>query len=280
MTRWRWKGAIGALVVTAFVVSCSSSNSVGTSGDASTLGEGGSPQGDAAKRDSGNAEAGPCSGADACGTGTGCKTGADCKSLVCKDGACEAPSPTDGVKNDSETDVDCGGGASPSTDGAEPCADGKTCSVGSDCTSTSCQAGKCVPPTCMDKIKDGMETDVDCGGPVCMGCPATDKCNLPRDCQSLVCTNGVCQAPTDTDHVQNDSETDVDCGGGLLANGTPPATERPSAQPARRASSVAIARKGSAPSALPARSTAASTPLQRTAAPRCRRASPQPTPTA
>jgi hypothetical protein len=71
----------------------------------------------------------------------------------------------------------------------------------------------------MDKIKDGMETDVDCGGPVCMGCPATDKCNLPRDCQSLVCTNGVCQAPTDTDHVQNDSETDVDCGGGLLANG-------------------------------------------------------------
>jgi hypothetical protein len=223
---WRWKGSLGAIVVAAFIASCSGSNSAGTTGDASTGDDGRPPKIDGGERDSDAAETRPCSGADACGTGTGCKVAADCKSLVCEDGVCEAPSPTDGVKNDSETDVDCGGGISPTTDGASACAEGRACNVGSDCTSTSCQGGKCVPPTCTDTIKDGKETGVDCGGPVCMGCPASDKCILPTDCQSLVCTSGICQPPTDTDHVRNDSETAVDCGGGLLANGkTNPASD-------------------------------------------------------
>jgi hypothetical protein len=230
----RFACVVAAALVMGSGASCSGTNAIGILPDGSATDEGGAPRGEASATDAshrdgakgGDSSTGPCSGADACGAGTGCKSATDCKSLVCKAGVCEAPSPSDGVKNDSETDVDCGGSSSPSTDGAPACANGKACTVGSDCTSTSCQAGKCVPPTCTDHIKDGMETDVDCGGPTCAACPTSDKCSVATDCQSLVCTGGVCIAPTDTDTVKNDSETDVDCGGGLLADGQPnPSTD-------------------------------------------------------
>ncbi len=47
-----------------------------------------------------------------------------------------APSCSDGMRNDTETDVDCGGSC-----GA--CAEGKTCTVGRDCTNGTCFAGTC-----------------------------------------------------------------------------------------------------------------------------------------
>ena len=47
-----------------------------------------------------------------------------------------APSCTDGVKNDSETDVDCGG-----TCGG--CSEGKVCTAGRDCANGTCFAGTC-----------------------------------------------------------------------------------------------------------------------------------------
>lgn len=48
-----------------------------------------------------------------------------------------APSCTDGVRNGTETDVDCGGTC------AADCANGETCSVNADCTSQNCVAGVC-----------------------------------------------------------------------------------------------------------------------------------------
>jgi hypothetical protein len=65
---------------------------------------------------------------------------------------CSAPSPTDGVQNDSETDVDCGGALLASgaknaaSDGANPCADDKACALDTDCLSGFCslEAHKCV----------------------------------------------------------------------------------------------------------------------------------------
>jgi hypothetical protein len=75
----------------------------------------------------------------------------------------------------------------------------------------SCAAGQC--SSCTDMIKDGQETDTDCGGPVCPRCPAGDSCLVNLDCQSGVCANSRCAVPTCTDHVQNGLETDVDCGG-------------------------------------------------------------------
>jgi hypothetical protein len=47
---------------------------------------------------------------------------------------CDPATSTDGLKNGTETDVDCGGGA-------PKCIFGKTCSVAGDCSSAACSAG-------------------------------------------------------------------------------------------------------------------------------------------
>ena len=118
----------------------------------------------------------------------------------------DAPSPClDGKKNGTETDVDCGGTCS-------RCDDGKVCTLGADCTSTTCTAGVCAQPTCTDKAKDGKETDVDCGG-LCPPCSDGKSCAFASDCTSGVCTAGLCQASTCNDGVNNGNETGVDCGG-------------------------------------------------------------------
>jgi hypothetical protein len=53
------------------------------------------------------------------------------------------------------------------------------------------------PPHCYDKIQDGDETDVDCGGK-CDQCGAGMGCNEPIDCTNLKCTNGVCWTSSPT----------------------------------------------------------------------------------
>ncbi|MCY0985853.1 hypothetical protein OV203_01840 [Nannocystis sp. ILAH1] len=76
-----------------------------------------------------------------------------------------------------------------------------------------CIAQQCVPPTCDDGAENGMETDVDCGGPVCAPCSPGGACEDDSDCQSGVCTGQVCQAAACDDGVENGGESDVDCGG-------------------------------------------------------------------
>jgi cellulase/cellobiase CelA1 len=49
------------------------------------------------------------------------------------------PTCTDGAKNGSETDIDCGGSCS------ADCANGRACTSSSDCVSTQCVAGVCQP---------------------------------------------------------------------------------------------------------------------------------------
>jgi Concanavalin A-like lectin/glucanases superfamily len=71
--------------------------------------------------------------------------------------------------------------------------------------------GFCPPSTCTDHMKDGMESDIDCGGG-CAGCPHGGRCNVNSDCGSLLCDRGRC-VPTCRDGVQNGTETAVDCGG-------------------------------------------------------------------
>jgi hypothetical protein len=116
------------------------------------------------------------------------------------------PTCSDGVKNDRETDIDCGGPA------CQICQVGQGCAAGSDCESGLCTSGIC-QATCNDGIQDGAETDVDCGGPSCPECGPGQHCGAPADCDSLVCTAGLCQAATCGDGVRNQDETDLDCGG-------------------------------------------------------------------
>jgi len=65
-------------------------------------------------------------------------------------------------------------------------------------------------PTCTDGIFNGLETDKDCGGPVCAPCDDGKKCATTKDCKSAVCTSsGTCASPTCVDGVLNGDETDM-----------------------------------------------------------------------
>ncbi|MBL0024908.1 MAG: T9SS type A sorting domain-containing protein [Saprospiraceae bacterium] len=86
------------------------------------------------------------------GIKNGTETGVDCG------GSC-SPCPTcsDGIKNGNETGIDCGGSCAP----CSTCNDGikNGNEIGIDC------GGSCTPcPTCSDGIKNGNETGIDCGG--------------------------------------------------------------------------------------------------------------------
>ncbi len=152
---------------------------------------------------------GSCHG---CGDGKGCSAGSDCSSSVCaSDKKCAVPSCTDTVKNGLEADVDCGGSC------PTKCGIDKSCGSNADCASNTCDVitKKCIlpPVTCTDGVKNGQETDVDCGGSSCPKCGTNKVCSGGNDCTSQVCTNNACAAPSCTDSKKNGQETDIDCGG-------------------------------------------------------------------
>ncbi|MEO7329711.1 MAG: MopE-related protein, partial [Minicystis sp.] len=128
-----------------------------------------------------------------------------CASAICLGGLCQAPSCGDGLKNGSETGVDCGGGC-------VACAAGTACAVAADCQSGVCVGGVCQLASCSDGVKNGSESDVDCGGscPVCNG---NATCVAAGDCLDGVCVGGHCQPSSCSDGVKNGDETGVDCGG-------------------------------------------------------------------
>lgn len=132
-------------------------------------------------------------GAPKCGDGKGCGGPGDCQSAACVDGACTPLSATDGVKNGSETDVDCGGPAP----GVPRCSTGKTCGGGGDCKDLVCTGGRCAAPTYTDGVKNGDESDVDCGGKASddgfRACATGKACKAHGDCASDGCAfDGTC----------------------------------------------------------------------------------------
>lgn len=77
-----------------------------------------------------------------------------------------------------------------------------------------CADGRCAEaaaPSCFDRVRDGDETDIDCGGS-CGACATGRACSAASDCQSNAC-NGTCAAPSCDNGVRDGFETDVDCGG-------------------------------------------------------------------
>ncbi|MBN9166027.1 MAG: hypothetical protein BGO98_00135 [Myxococcales bacterium 68-20] len=128
-----------------------------------------------------------------CQTGDACAMTSDCAAVRCNaQNKCAAPAFDDGIKNGTETDIDCGGGA------RTRCATGKGCLVTGDCDNVLCNAGTlvCDPPTSGDGIKNGTETDIDCGGGAPTNaprCDGTKKCAAATDCKSGGCNHvGVC----------------------------------------------------------------------------------------
>jgi hypothetical protein len=57
-----------------------------------------------------------------------------------------------------------------------------------------------LPDTCTNTVKDGAETDIDCGGGTCPRCQGGQICTSRNDCHTALCTGGTCQscaAPSD-----------------------------------------------------------------------------------
>lgn len=106
---------------------------------------------------------------------------------------------------------------------------GAACSAPSDCATGTCTSGACAPAnggglpdaspppipatTCTDGVKNGAETDVDCGGTCPKTCEVGKACKVARDCATTICTLGTCAGPSASDGIRNADETDVDCGG-------------------------------------------------------------------
>jgi len=117
----------------------------------------------------------------------------------------------DGIQNQDETDIDCGGSI------CDPCEDGKYCIEGSDCISKYCYLEICISActecsSCYDKLQNQGERDIDCGGP-CEPCEDGKHCLVDFDCISNYCYNDTCRAPSCFDGIQNQEESGIDCGG-------------------------------------------------------------------
>jgi hypothetical protein len=130
------------------------------------------------------------------------------------------PSCSSGRTDGAETDIDCGGPT------CAACTPGDTCAIGDDCASRVCDAGLrvCVAPSCTDGVKNGAETDVDCGGPSCVDCGLTKRCLAGTDCASARCSvntttaaAGYCIVATCVNGSRNGTETFIDCGGSSCA---------------------------------------------------------------
>ncbi len=69
--------------------------------------------------------------------------------------------------------------------------------------------------TCVDKIKNQDETDVDCGGAHCPKCLDGRACKTGDDCSGGSCVGGTCSTASCSDKMRNGDESDVDCGGSV-----------------------------------------------------------------
>jgi hypothetical protein len=152
----------------------------------------------------------PCSRlTTVCKAGGKCVGAPDCASGLCRDTTCHDISPPNGMKDNDETDVDCGGTMAPA------CADNKGCLVAEDCTDGVCKALVCQAPSPTDGVQNGDETDVDCGGTKAPPCPPGDGCLGDKDCKAVKCdlVNKKCKDPAHDDGIKNLDETGIDCGG-------------------------------------------------------------------
>jgi len=154
-------------------------------------------------------EAGVCGFAYAAGgTSTPTQVGGDCHKNVC-DGVGHVVSTVDDFDvpldaNACTNDV-CASGVPthPAATAGTPCASGGgtvcngayacvECISGDQCTSGVCSGNVCQAPSCNDNVKNGAETNVDCGGPTCAKCAVGKTCAVNSDCATASCVNQTC----------------------------------------------------------------------------------------
>ncbi len=157
------------------------------------------------------------SGCGLCVEGEVCGDDGDCAEGSCVSGICAPARCADQVKNGGETSVDCGGDC-------PACGDGDTCVASGDCASRRCEddgSGEliCQPAACDDRVLNGDEADVDCGGSCEARCGVDMRCEEALDCAEQVCRRDdddefrLCKPASCEDEVKNGGETAIDCGG-------------------------------------------------------------------
>ena len=112
----------------------------------------------------------------------------------------DAPGCTNGIKDDGEEGVDCGGVCPTKCTGSG-------CTTGDQCASGKCDNGLC-----------GAPAGKPCGVGVPTQCNDGDKCELDKDCSSGFCDGAKCGQPaagSHTDGKKNAGETGIDCGGSV-----------------------------------------------------------------
>ncbi|MCP3682501.1 MAG: hypothetical protein GY861_07400 [bacterium] len=135
-----------------------------------------------------------------CEEGRGCGHDDDCLSHYCNESnLCAGATCDDGIKNQDETAVDCGG------DECDACDGGSECTVDEDCDTLNCDNGICMSKVdrCSNRKLDPDETGVDCGG-ICAEvkdkkCTEGQSCDISADCESGQCISGVCTSSEDID---------------------------------------------------------------------------------
>ena len=189
--------AIATLIALAWAAGCSSE----ASNDGATLAD---PSTTPPEATDGRAPTDPTTPTKPDGS---CRSAAECESGVCKDSACVAPSPTDGVKNGDETDVDCGGTVAPK------CATGKTCKAHGDCENDACPSGTCAASrscrqhfggdTCgVREIDDPARAHEDC-------CVSIQPGNKPYRLDKYLVTAGRMRAFIDSVTASNNGVPDI-----------------------------------------------------------------------
>ncbi len=77
------------------------------------------------------------------------------------------------------------------------CGVGEACVEPTDCESLNCTGGACVASSCTNKVQDGKETGVDCGGTCPTRCDG-EPCTKNEECQSTTCAPDRTCAPPGT----------------------------------------------------------------------------------
>jgi hypothetical protein len=109
------------------------------------------------------------------------------------------------------------GSAADGTSGTEPCGDGDACPPGTGPNGTTQQPSSSGGPLSHDGVKDGTETDVDCGGSDAPPCGEGKGCKIDSDCEVACNYAGICvSAPSCKPHLGGDT-----CGLGEVDQGTP-----------------------------------------------------------
>ncbi len=136
-----------------------------------------------------------CKDRGECKLNESCSDNSDCESKFCFNNKCTQPTCNDGVKNQGETSIDCGGPCS-------KCQINKQCNTNSDCQSNFCSFGFCKPQdSCFDGKLTNTESDVDCGGACPTKCFEGRNCGTTNDCDvSLQCFSSRCKRCAENDN--------------------------------------------------------------------------------